>query len=96
MAFWWSRKETPETRDRLGTLSARLDDVESSVRKLRVEWQDVVDRLERIMGRMNKRAARQAQAEAEAEAEVEAPPSHPVDDEVTKRRTRLFGPGVGR
>ena len=92
MRWPWSKSETQETRDRLGTLSSRVDDLESTARKLRVEWHDVLDRLERVMGRLNKRAQRAAEA---ADVEEAAPPN-PILDEVAKRRARLSPPGGAR
>ena len=47
-----------ETRDTCRTLAARLDDVESRLKLLTGEWNDVLDRLDRMVGRVVKRAQR--------------------------------------
>jgi len=54
--------------DRLGTLTRRLDDAESKVRTLTTEWLDTLDRIERILGRLTKRAQR-----ADAPPDVASP-----------------------
>lgn len=55
----WKRKastDPPATADR------RLDDLESQFRMLKGEWLDTLDRLERLAGRLAKRAEREAGA----------------------------------
>ncbi len=44
----------------LGTLSRRVEDLETDRKKLRIEWDDVLDRLERIAGRLAKRTQRES------------------------------------
>lgn len=87
------RKELPADNDRLGTLSRRLDDVESKVRTLTGEWHDTLDRLDRQVGRLVKRQSR-ALAREESEEVAEPAPQGPVDI-VALRRSRGARPGGG-
>ena len=57
-------------------LISRLEALESAVRLLKVEWEDVLDRLDRIMGRMNARLRR---ATSSVEPLNEPPPTPQVD-----------------
>lgn len=66
MKWPWTASRQPDQ-----TLLNRIDDLESTVRRLKVEWEDVLDRLERIMGRLNKREQR-ARSPVEARTEGEA------------------------
>lgn len=59
------RKTSIDGEDTLRTVRARLEDAEETVRKLRAEWVDVLDRFERIAGRITKRAQRDAEPEEE-------------------------------
>jgi hypothetical protein len=85
--------------DRLGTLSRRLDDIESRVRTLTSEWLDTLDRIERVLGRLVKRGQR-AQAATEGEdasspgngAALSSDAAPAPGDEVARRRTRLVNP----
>jgi hypothetical protein len=56
----WFKRDTPppETADLLRTLSQRIDDSERVLRGLKTEWLDTLERLERIAGRLAKRAQR--------------------------------------
>ena len=58
--MFWSRNKRSADPDALATLSRRIDDVESTVRLLKSEWLDTLDRIERIAGRLAKRAVRDA------------------------------------
>lgn len=73
--------------DRLGTLSRRLDDVESEVRRIRVEWRDVLDRLDRLAGRIAKRQQRALEQLAEEPASTpEEQPESDFEREIRLRR----------
>ncbi len=48
--------------DPVRTLTGRVDDVESAVRRLKTEWLDTLERIERIAGRLSKRAQREVAA----------------------------------
>lgn len=76
------------------TVKARLEELESGHRRIKVEWEDVLDRMERMMGRLNKRAQRDAPAAAAngtAHGESESTPS--PADMVRLRRSGRGGPG---
>lgn len=60
----WTRREPAED-----TLRTRVGDLESEVRRLRVEWKDTLDRLLRLDDRQRKREER-------SEAPTHAPVSH--------------------
>lgn len=86
--------------DRLATLSRRLDDVESKCRTLGLEWQDVLDRLERLAGRVAKRGQRDGAALLAPGDAPEAPPATPAPPagsralaDVLKRRSVRAPPG---
>jgi len=82
--------ESKEAEDRLGTLSRRLDDCESKVRMLTGEWTDTLDRIDRQVGRLAKRQARDAVA-AEVGPQDQANGHGPLD-EVELRRSRTASP----
>lgn len=58
----------------LRELQDRLETVERDVKRLRLEWEDSYDRLRHIMGRLNKRAAREQQADGEQPTPEPTPP----------------------
>ena len=71
--FWrrTSEKRAPQgedsTSDRLATLSRRVDDLEGEARKLRGEWYDALDKLNRQAQRIAKRHERELAAVAPEE-----------------------------
>lgn len=85
-----ARHMWPWKRDSLGTVTRRLDDMESDLKRLRLEWNDVLDRLERIAGRLAKRAQRETPVLTGPEAGGDhAPPPPPASRamlDVLKRR----------
>ena len=84
---WWARVwGMPGVEDRLRTLSGRIDDVESDLRRVRVEWRDVLDRLDRMAGRLRKRLEREAAAAVEEQPTVEEQPESEFDREMRLRR----------
>lgn len=83
----------PWKRDSLGTVVRRLDEVEGALRTLKLEWADVLDRLERIAGRLAKREQRDAPVltgppapEARGNASPVAPSASGAMAAVLKRR----------
>ena len=75
----WKRQATASERpwpleDRLMRVEKTLEDLATSVRKVKLEWEDVYDRLERMVGRINARA-RSDRTKAE-----EPPPGAPEVD----------------
>jgi hypothetical protein len=81
----FSKNEPSKPKDIPATWRERLGDVESDLKRIRVEWEDTLDRFERIMGRLNKRAQRET-AQEEAPATPAPPARAPVPDEVAIRR----------
>ena len=84
----------PEQTDRVGTLSRRLDDVESQLRMLKTEWTDTLERLDRMLGRIVKRSARALASEA-APADLPEPgsessPASSLDEVAVRRSARAF------
>lgn len=87
----WGRKKVQESEDTQRTLERRIDEVESVLRRIKVEWEDVLDRLERMMGRLNKRAQRDATPEP---ANNTVTPSPSPMDVVLRRRAGHARPGL--
>lgn len=89
---FWRRNQASKGGDEAGTVAGRLADVEAGLRSLRVEWQDTVDRIERVLARLNKRAQRAEAAEPEPEPEVPAfrAPNGATDEVELRRRARVF------
>lgn len=83
--------------DRLSTALRRLDDAESQLRLLKTEWLDTLDRLERIAGRLAKRAERDGRsvlaAETPAAPDQAPPPVSRALADVLRRRARHSPPG---
>lgn len=92
--MFWHRKPAQVSEDTLRTVNGRIDDVEASLRRIKVEWEDVLDRFERMMGRLNKRAQRdRPAAEPEAPLNDRSPSPSGVLDVVAIRRSGGRGPG---
>jgi hypothetical protein len=99
---FWHRKSVQQSDDTLRTLKNSIEDLQSDVRRLRGEWEDALDRFERIMGRLNKRAQRDAppppadgvgrpvRVNGAPEAEV---PADPLDEVLIRRSGRRWPPG---
>src|SRR6266851_3698659 len=66
--------------DRLTRIEQVQEKTTSDVRRLKLEWEDVYDRLERIVGRINARA----RTEARQEATAPAADHEPTDDEINQ------------
>ena len=78
--------------DSPSTAARRLDDVESQVRMLKTEWLDTLDKLERLVGRVAKRAERDQAAgllsgEGAASTGGNRPAGSPALVAVMKRRS---------
>ena len=87
----WNRK----LLERIGALEKRLDALETAPKVLRNEWEDVLDRMNRVMGRLNARVKR---AEKDEPPEPEPTPSthtvkgsHAILSEMRRRRGVLHG-----
>lgn len=94
--MWWRRKRVQESDDTLRTLSGRIDEMESSLRRVKVEWEDVLDRMERVMGRLNKRSQREAVSPPANSTDTEAHSERSTVDMVQLRRSGRGGPrGIG-
>jgi hypothetical protein len=94
--MWPWRKRVQESPDTQGTLGQRLADMEAEVRRIRLEWHDAFDRLDRIAGRLSKRAERAATAAAADAAATEgdpqevAPPNGALAQVMRRRSGRVF------
>lgn len=92
--FWSRTKEKPashgedSTSDRLSTLSRRVDDLEGEARKLRGEWYDALDKLNRQAQRIAKRHERELASIAPEEAPNGHPQADAVDRILSIRRNR--------
>lgn len=98
--LWWKRRKKVDVEEDIpATFSERLADIESDHRRIRGEWEDALDRFERIMGRLNKRAQREQQVEEPPEPPAPAPRNGPVDpgfqrEMAIRGRIRPGGMGV--
>jgi hypothetical protein len=83
-------------RDDLRTVLGRIEEVESKLRRIEGEWADAYEKLARLAGRIRKRAQRELEAATvgtvEPGTDEEPTAAAPTLDEVSKRRTRMFGP----
>ena len=98
----WGKKRSDEekrTADAVQTLVRRVEDLDSALRRIQVEWSDTLDRLTRMAGRIAKRAERaQLRLEPVDDDQGDAPMNGamtPAQVEVAKRRSRAW-PGGGR
>lgn len=69
-------------------LRADLDRIDSQVRTLKVEWLDTLERIERVLGRIAKRAERAGAATPHADEQQHPglPPLDPISARVMARR----------
>ncbi len=93
MQVSWFRSKRSEVKDDLETLRRRLDEAESAIRLLKTEWLDTLDRIERIAGRLAKRAVRDAPRD-EAPDGAHTPVQGVFDPLAIRRRGGSF-PGSG-
>ena len=96
--MWWKKRSDAEPRataDALATLARRLDDAESALRRLHVEWTDTLDRVTRMAGRVAKRAERAREVDDQDQDAPTNGAMTPAQVEVAKRRARGW-PGGGR
>jgi hypothetical protein len=76
------------TSDRLSTLSRRVDELEGEARKLRGEWYDALDKLNRQAQRIAKRHERELAAIAPEEPPVNGHAPDAYDRILSIRRNR--------
>ncbi len=74
--------------DTVATLSRRVEALETDRKTLRIEWDDVLDRLERLAGRLAKRTQRESAVLTGPERQDGAAPAPPssVEEQVRRRR----------
>jgi len=82
--FGWTRGGENKHLERIEALEKALEGQNSALKVIRIEWEDVFDRMNRVMGRLN---ARIRKSES-----VQAPES---DTEATPQAEMPFGPQVG-
>lgn len=75
------------------SLKADLDRIDSQVRTLKVEWLDTLERIERVLGRIAKRAER-AGPPADISPTADPVPADPISARVWARRNAQKGPHV--
>lgn len=94
--MWWRRKPvqvSEKTQDQPSTVERRIDDLEAGFRRLKGEWLDHVDRLDRLAGRISKRLARERAAEEESPANGTVHEPETPTDVVQLRRSGGHFPG---
>ena len=79
------------------SLRADLDRIDSQVRTLKVEWLDTLERIERVLGRIAKRAERAGIPATDPPTAEPAQPVDPITARVLARRRAAHGvPGAVR
>lgn len=89
--FDWRKSAPPPadpSADRLATLSRRVDDLEGEARKLRGEWYDALDKLNRQAQRIAKRHERELATIAPAEEPTNGHAPDAYDRILSIRRNR--------
>lgn len=94
--FGWGRGGENENSEEIKTIKKAIEGHNSALKVIRLEWEDVFDRLNRVMGRLNARIRKSEglQApESDSEGTTEAPPSfqtptgtHAMLDAMRRRR----------
>ncbi len=92
MLDWFGRAkvEIAEPTAAITALQLRLDTLESSVRALKIEWEDVYDRLHKAAARLNARTRREKRDEEPppAESEPDLPAVHSLGNHEMLSRAR--------
>ncbi len=86
------------TRRKLKDAVERLENLERDAKRLRGEWDDAYDRLQKLVGRFTKRAQQIEQHEEQAQTEAATPTgsqtesSHldPMSRRILERRAKMF------
>lgn len=97
--MWKSRRHRSETDpDRVHDLANRVQEVESEIRLIRVEWEEVIDRVTRSYGRLEQaeRRARAREAPDPSEevvrpAEAKLEPTDPFSRKLLQVRAQQAG-----
>jgi len=90
---FWHRTKVQGSDDTLATLKKSIEDTEARFRRLEGEWLDTLERINRALGRLAKRAQR---AEEPEPGSPEALPLHTASvdhDPVLLRRSGRTRPG---
>ena len=95
--FGWIRGGENKLLARVEALEKAQEGQESTIRLLKNEWQDVLDRANRVMGRLNARI-RKSEAQTEPESDdpvgpqgVAPPGNHATLAQMRRRRGLLSG-----
>ena len=73
----WTRGGENKLLERIEALEKAGEGLESRIRLLKNEWEDVLDRANRVMGRLNARI-RKSEAVSAPESDTEATPQAPA------------------
>jgi uncharacterized coiled-coil protein SlyX len=90
MALFLGKDAIRELEARIQALETRLEGLETAPKQLRLEWEDTLDRLARIMGRLNARLKRSITDDQEpTQGESTPPESGPAVDPLVARYRML-------
>jgi len=64
LSWWGTPGGRKKEKERIDALEKRLERLESGFRTIRMEWEDVYDRLMKVMGRLNARIRKSEGVEA--------------------------------
>jgi hypothetical protein len=94
--FGWTRGGENRNLERIEAIEKAIEGHNSALKVIRIEWEDVFDRMNRVMGRLNARirkseGAQAPESDAEATPQAEMPfgaPSgtHAMLDAMRRRR----------
>lgn len=73
MAFFWDRGGESKNLERIIALEKANETLDSRLRLLKNEWEDVLDRVNRVMGRLNARIRKFNASESPESDELEPP-----------------------
>lgn len=80
---FWTRGGRKKEEERIDALEKAQESLEGRFKTIRLEWEDVYDRLTRTMGRLNARIRKSEsltapEGDAEVSTDTPAPPPKPV------------------
>ena len=74
MGWLWDRGGRKQEEGRIKALELAVEGLESKLRLVKSEWEDVLDRVNRVMGRLNARI-RKSEAVSAPDSDVDASPA---------------------
>ena len=88
MGWLWGRGGENELTERIIALEKAVEGLQSKIRLLKNEWEDVLDRANRVMGRLNARI-RKSEATSATESDAEPVPHAAAPTEIVGTHAQL-------